>query len=80
MANIDPPQGEQNAAGFSDEPKNLTGAFEKMMTHVLSPPSSKGTAPNEQSQSSQKPAQPAEVPANISNKMPEYIGSQLYAA
>jgi hypothetical protein len=80
MAKVDPPQGEQNAAGFSDEPKNLTGAFEKMMTHVLSPPSSKGTAPNEQSQSSQKPAQPAEVPANISNKMPEYIGSQLYAA
>jgi hypothetical protein len=77
MANVAPPQGEQNAAGFPDEPENSSGLFEKMMTQVLSPSSDNSVVPKEQSQPPQVPVQPAEIPANFSNKMPRHNGTPM---
>jgi hypothetical protein len=72
------PQGEQNPAGFSGDPKNLPGVFEKMMTE-LAP----GTTPKEQIQPvqlSQAPVQSKEIPQNFSNKMVEQASTPLQAA
>ena len=73
--NVAPPQGEQDPAGSSDESKNLSGLFEKMIAQ-LSPE----TTQKEQSQPPQTAVQAKEVPQNFSNKTPGYITTPLQAA
>ena len=73
--NVAPPQAEQDSAGSSDESKNLSGLFEKMIAQLSPDTTQKG-----QSQSPQTAVQAKEVPQNFSNKTPEYITTPLQAA
>ena len=56
---------ERNAMSFSEEPEELPGLFEKMMSDVLSPSSKNGLVPNEQNEQPQISIQAVET-SNIS--------------